>query len=123
MAYDSLERLEAKIETGLTKIQYIKAVGNTWADVKPFVESKDAKRHAEVAECFILAMDDYRYAGEKWDEYIETKVKASIRDSASKQRLAESQQRMMKNYWDMASSHLKWAKRLLGKMTRHIFTK
>jgi hypothetical protein len=65
-ALRAIKQLEAKTEIGLTYAQYVDAVGKTWVEVKPFVESSDGRKYPEFSSLLTNIIAQYQAGMELW---------------------------------------------------------
>lgn len=65
-AIKALKRLEARTEMGINYRDYSMALGDTWIEVKLFLESPEAKSKPKLVESAIKIMDLYKFAHEIW---------------------------------------------------------
>jgi hypothetical protein len=70
-ALNAVKRLEAKTEIGITYVEYVKAVGEAWGEVKIFIDSADAKRFPEYSLLLRMAIADYKSALNVWQSKFE----------------------------------------------------
>jgi hypothetical protein len=64
--YKSLKRLEARTEIGVNYVDYNRVIGDTFPDVKLFLESREAKQLPELAFVLDNAMDCYVEVNRLW---------------------------------------------------------
>ena len=69
-AVKALQKLQTKIEIGMTYHDYVSALGDTWFEVKSFLDSPEAKIKPELASEINQSMDNYRFAREYWAIYL-----------------------------------------------------
>jgi hypothetical protein len=67
---NALKKLEARIEVGVNYLEYSRVVGETWGEVKVFIESPDGKSLSEFNELLTRAVNDYKMAMEIWQNKI-----------------------------------------------------
>jgi hypothetical protein len=65
-AYKSLKRLEAKTEIGINYADYSRTIGDTFPDVKLFLESRESRNLPELTFVLGNAMDCYREVNRLW---------------------------------------------------------
>ncbi|MHB8067360.1 MAG: hypothetical protein ACYDIC_05610 [Desulfobaccales bacterium] len=65
-AVKALKKLEAKVESGMSYQKYREALGDTNAEVKLFLESKNAKKNPELANSIKKIMGNYQDAADLW---------------------------------------------------------
>jgi hypothetical protein len=68
---NALKKLEARTEVGVNYADYVKVVGETWGDVKIFIESPDGKSLREFSMLLTKAAADYKLALDIWHNKIE----------------------------------------------------
>ena len=66
-ALRSLQKLQARVEAGISLRDYSPALGDALFKVKLFLESPEAKKKPELVEAINRAMEHYRMAGTVWD--------------------------------------------------------
>jgi hypothetical protein len=69
-AVRALQKLQAKIEIGMTYPDYVSALEDTWFEIKSFLDSPEAKIKTELALEINQSMDNYRFAREYWAIYL-----------------------------------------------------
>ena len=68
-ALAALKKLEAFTEVGVTKMKYSEALGESWGDIKVFVESSKArKEYPELVTMLTEAIQLHRDASNSWDD-------------------------------------------------------
>jgi hypothetical protein len=65
-ALNALKKVEARTEIGVNYRDYSTVVGETWGDVKIFIESPDGRKLSEFSRALAIATDDYKLALEIW---------------------------------------------------------
>lgn len=65
-ALNALKRIQAKTEVGVNILEYRKQLGDSWGDVKIFVESAEGKEYADLSEHMKTATEAYRSASNAW---------------------------------------------------------
>ncbi len=79
-ALAALKKLEAYTEVGVTKIKYSEALGDSWGDIKVFVESAKArKEYPELVTLLREAIQLYRDASNSWDDNDQNDVQLNWR--------------------------------------------
>ncbi len=66
-AYTALRKIEATTEVGVRVADYGKSVGETWFDVKLFLESQEANSNTRLRDGIAAAMTAYKNAGAIWN--------------------------------------------------------
>ncbi len=69
-ALERIARIEAKTEVGLVLAEYRKELGESWADIKPFVEGSEGRSCPAFSARLSLAVDHYQRAAKLWSEKI-----------------------------------------------------
>lgn len=69
-AIKSLKKLEAKIESGISYQRYREILGDTNAEVKLFLESKNAKKSPELNQSINKIMENYKDAAGLWQTIV-----------------------------------------------------
>lgn len=67
-AYNSVKRIQARIEIGVNQAQYAEVVGQVWAEVKGFVDSPGGKEFGELTYVLLMVMEEYRSAAKFFHE-------------------------------------------------------
>jgi hypothetical protein len=70
-AIEALRRIEARVEVGVNYTDYSELVGNTWAEVKPFLQSKQGEELEELRLAFAEAIIAHKLALDIWRNKIE----------------------------------------------------
>lgn len=65
-ALKKLQVLEARTEVGINKLEFGKALGAAWADVKAFARSPEGKEYGELAAHLVQAVDFYKLSLSSW---------------------------------------------------------
>jgi len=65
-ALNALKRIQAKTEVGVNKFDYSKQLGDSWGEVKIFVESPEGKDYSDLSDRMRRAIEYYKSAGEGW---------------------------------------------------------
>jgi len=107
-AINALKKVEARLEVGINFRDYSTVVGESWADVKIFIESSDGKKLPEFNMLLRTAVQDYKLAHDIWNSKIEYSIlygrESNVRDEVdSLQQKCWSQAR---RYIDLADSLL-----------------
>jgi serine/threonine protein kinase len=111
-ALNAVKKLAAKTETGVIYADYTRAVGDTWGDVKIFVESAEGKKLPELSLMLRKAMDDYKSAGEAWSE------KFDVHSDSTSQLIAKYElDDLMQRCWKRARERMNLAEGLLDSST------
>ena len=66
IALEAMKKLQARIEIGLSYAEYRAKLGETWADVKPFVESGDSMQFPSFRTCILAAFHEFEAALKLW---------------------------------------------------------
>lgn len=66
-AYTALRKVEAMIEVGVRVVDYRRLVGETWFEVKLFLESPEAASNPKVTDGIRATMLAYKHAGAIWN--------------------------------------------------------
>ncbi len=69
-ALNALKRVEARVEVGVTYNDYLKIVGESWGDVKIFIESPEGKSLPELNAILGKAVADYKLAMDIWQSRV-----------------------------------------------------
>lgn len=86
-ALAALKRLEAFTEVGVNKIKYAEALGESWGDIKVFMESPEGRTdYPELSLLFAEAIDFYKMAGDSWDKDRKYTVQGYWADASAKVR-------------------------------------
>ncbi len=96
-AVRALQKLQAKIDVGMTYLDYVSALGDTWFEVKSFLDSSEAKIKPALTLEISQSMDNYRLAKEYWAYYPKNPEHVAV-----------------KSLLDIAEGHLKRATTLLS---------
>ncbi len=96
-AVSALQKLQAKIDVGMTYLDYVSALGDTWFEVKSFLDSSEAKIKPALTLEISQSMDNYRLAKEYWAYYPKNPEHVAV-----------------KSLLDIAEGHLKRATTLLS---------
>jgi len=102
-----LKKLQARTEVGITYADYLRAVGETWGDVKIFAESPDGKKLPELSLLAVKIAGDYETASKAWHWEIEWSF-----DKSSKTFIALG--RLQQACWSRAVMRLRLAESLLN---------
>ena len=70
-ALNALKRVQAKTEVGVTYIEYGKQLGDSWGDVKIFVESPEGKEFSDLSDHMRTAIAQYKTADEAWKKKLD----------------------------------------------------
>jgi len=105
-ALNVLKKLEARIEAGITYVDYTKAVGEAWAEVKVFVDSPEARQLPEFNFLLVSATNKYKLALDVWRGKLEPNP-----DLRCHERLSEV---VMRECWRAASRRLEAAQLLIS---------
>jgi len=65
-----LKRLQAKVEAGLNFSDYSKEFADTWADVKPYLDSQDSTINPGLSATIALSCTYYKAANDAWSRVI-----------------------------------------------------
>jgi len=85
-ALDALKRIEARTEMGVTWSDYNRVLGEQYAEIKPFLESDDARALPQVAGKIREAVECYKHAQFHWGLKIEFPTISHVGDDAEMQR-------------------------------------
>lgn len=106
-AYKSLKRLEARTEIGVNYHDYNRVIGDTFPDVKLFLESREAKNLPELAFVLANAMDCYREVDRLWG------IKISSDDASEKYKASITLITAQPILWRVATTNLSGAKAII----------
>jgi hypothetical protein len=70
-AVRALQKLQAKLEAGMTYLDYVSALENTWFEVKSFLEGPEANKEPKLTSEINQSMDNYRFAKEYWAYHLD----------------------------------------------------
>ena len=73
-AVTALQRLDARLETGITRSEYSTSVGEANFQVKQFLESDKANSVPKFTESLVEAMKWYKAAGDIWSAEVQAPV-------------------------------------------------
>jgi len=79
-AIKALKKLSAKVESGISYQKYREELGDTNAEVKLFLESKDANKDPQLALSVKKIMGNYQDAANLWGQFIESHSKLDFFD-------------------------------------------
>ena len=102
-ALNAAKRIEARTEIGVTDAKYSEEVGDSWGDVKIFVESPEGKQFSEFSSLLLLAINSYKSAMDSWKLKLDTssaEIEGKMEDS-------------MQTSWKRASEYIRLADKLL----------
>ncbi len=97
----AVKKLEAKTEVGVNCRDYCVAVGETWADVKLFAESRDGKRLPEFTFLLVSALERHKVAVDYWGLVIKGGVLSGPGDA-------------LQECWRAAHERVEMAEQLIG---------
>jgi hypothetical protein len=72
-AFTALKKLEAATEAGITYVEYRKQLGETWFDVKSYLESSESSKAANIKQPLAEAMSAYDGAAKIWRVKIDSR--------------------------------------------------
>ena len=90
----SLKKLQAKIEVGITQSKYSDAIGDSWGDVKVFIESADGEKYKEFSALCKQSIDWHETALACWKLYNER-----FSEHASHPEMRKILQRILTDFW------------------------
>jgi hypothetical protein len=70
-ALNALKKIGARLDVGINYREYSTLVGDSWAEVKIFIDSSDGRKLAEFSRLLVKASDDYKLAHDIWHNTIE----------------------------------------------------
>ncbi|HUY35988.1 MAG TPA: hypothetical protein VMV69_24835 [Pirellulales bacterium] len=103
-ALNAVKRIEARTEVGVAYVKYSEAVGESWADVKIFVESPEGKQLSELSDVLRSAISAYKSAMDSW------RWKLDARSDDEKSVWEHS----LQTSWKHASEYIELADKLLA---------
>lgn len=101
-ALNAMKKLDARIEVGINYTNYSEVVGESWGEVRIFVESPEGKEIPEFSQLMELMIDNHKKALDIW--------RSQINDDAPKALVT-----IYRNLcWQVSSTQLKIAERLIS---------
>lgn len=73
-AVRALQKIQAKVESGIIYRDYLPALGDARFEVTLFLNSSEVKNRPALAEAIAKAMEYYQIAGEMWGSSIKNPV-------------------------------------------------
>ena len=101
---NAVKRVEARTEIGVIYRDYTVLIGETWADVKIFIESPDSKKLPEFSLLIAKSIADYKLALDVWKNKIDSSLA-----KGHESKLDE----LLQLCWQRAGSRLSLAESLL----------
>jgi hypothetical protein len=101
-ALNAMKKLDARIEVGINYTNYSEVVGESWGEVRIFVESPEGKEIPEFSQLMELMIDNHKKALDIW--------RSQVNDDAPKALVT-----IYRNLcWQVSSTQLKIAERLIS---------